>query len=98
MEGAKTFGAQLFNAVLDDDHVWQAYYDARQTADTRERGLRLTLHLTNVPELMEIPWEFLYESRQFHSQSIYMRGETRDSVTDGSADSISAVAGTGGAT
>jgi WD40 repeat protein/tetratricopeptide (TPR) repeat protein len=71
MEEAKTFGAQLFNALLHDDHVRQAYYGARQTADARERGLRLTLHLTNVPELMEIPWEFLYESRQFLSQSIY---------------------------
>jgi hypothetical protein len=95
---AKTFGAQLFNALLDDDHVRQAYHDAWQTADTRERGLRHTLHLTNVPDLMEIPWEFLYESRQFHSQSIYTRSERRDSVTDASADSISAVAGTGGAT
>ena len=98
MEEAKTFGAQLFNALLDDDHVRQAYYDARQTADTRERRLRLTLHLTNVAELMEVPWEFLYGSRQFHCQSIYTRGEWRDSMTDASADSISAVAGTGGAT
>jgi hypothetical protein len=98
MVEAKTFGPHLFNALLQDDHVRQAYYDAWQTADTRERGLRLTLHLTNMPELMEIPWEFLYESRQFHSQPIYTRGERRDSVTDASADSISAVAGTGGAT
>lgn len=70
MEEAKRFGAQLFDALLRDD-VRQAYFTAHQAADIRQRGLRLTLQLTNVPELMEIPWEFLHDSQRFLSHSIY---------------------------
>jgi tetratricopeptide (TPR) repeat protein len=69
MEEAKRFGAMLFDALVKDD-IREAYVSARQ-ALTRGRGLRLTLQLTNVPELMEIPWEFLYERPAFLSQSIY---------------------------
>jgi CHAT domain len=70
MEEAKRFGVQLFDALLRDQ-VRQAYFTARQAADIRQRGLRLTLQLTHVPELMEIPWEFLHDSRRFLSHSIY---------------------------
>ena len=47
------------------------YLGARRVADAQQRGLRVTLYLTGVPELMEIPWEFLYERPTFLSQSIY---------------------------
>jgi CHAT domain len=70
MEEARDFGAQLHQALLQGD-VRDVYLGARRVADARQRGLRVTLYLTGVPELMEIPWEFLYERPSFLSQSIY---------------------------
>jgi hypothetical protein len=70
MEHAKRFGSQLFDAVVAGG-VRDLYLDARRIADERERGLRITLYLTDVPELMEVPWEFLYDRPRFLSQSIY---------------------------
>jgi hypothetical protein len=70
MEEAKRFGARLFDALVNED-IRDAYLAAGRTADAHDRGLRVTLHLTNVPELMEVPWEFLYERPRFLSQSIY---------------------------
>ena len=71
MEAAKRFGSQLFEALVGGA-VRDVYRAARQAADQKdERGLRVTLYLTDVPELMEIPWEFLYERPSFLSQSIY---------------------------
>jgi hypothetical protein len=70
MEEAKRFGTRLFDALVQDE-VRDAYLRARGAANAHDRGLRVTLQLTNVPELMEIPWEFLYERPRFLSQSIY---------------------------
>lgn len=70
MEEARRFGTELSHALLKDD-VREVYLGARRLADAHDRGLRVTLYLTGVPELMEIPWEFLYERPSFLSQSIY---------------------------
>ena len=72
MEEAKQLGTQLFESLLADD-VGDLYHGARSVADSRNRGLRVTLYLTGVPELMEIPWEFLYDPGDafFLSQSMY---------------------------
>jgi CHAT domain len=70
MEEARRFGAELSHALLQDQ-VREVYLGARRIAETHDRGLRVTLYLTGVPELMEIPWEFLYERPSFLSQSIY---------------------------
>jgi uncharacterized repeat protein (TIGR01451 family) len=70
MEEAKRFGSRLFDAVLQHD-VRDVYLGARRSAESEERGLRVTLSLTEVPELMEVPWEFMYERPSFLSQSIY---------------------------
>ncbi len=72
MEEAKQLGTQLFESLLADD-VGDLYHGARSVADSRSRGLRVTLYLTGVPELMEIPWEFLYDPGDafFLSQSMY---------------------------
>jgi hypothetical protein len=70
MEEARRFGAELSSALLKDD-VREVYLGARRLADAHDRGLRVTLYLTGVPELMQIPWEFLYERPSFLSQSIY---------------------------
>ncbi|HMJ95376.1 MAG TPA: CHAT domain-containing protein, partial [Thermoleophilaceae bacterium] len=65
-------GTQLFDSLLGAD-VGDLYHGARSVADSQNRGLRLTLYLTGVPELMEIPWEFLYDPGDafFLSQSMY---------------------------
>ncbi len=70
MEEAKRFGSELFDALVSGD-VREVYQGARRASDAHHRGLRVTLYLTGVPELMEIPWEFLYERRSFLSQSVY---------------------------
>jgi hypothetical protein len=70
MEEARRFGTELSRELLKGD-VREVYLGARRLAEARDRGLRVTLYLTGVPELMEIPWEFLYERPGFLSQSIY---------------------------
>ena len=70
MEEAKRFGGELFDALIQRD-VAETYDGARHVASTAERGLRVTLQLSSVPELMEVPWEFLYERPNFLAQSIY---------------------------
>jgi hypothetical protein len=70
MERAKDFGSRLHDALLQGE-VRDVYLDARRSAEHRRRGLRVTLCLTGTPELMEIPWEFLYERPQFLAQSIF---------------------------
>jgi CHAT domain len=70
MEEAKSFGARLFDALIQGD-VRDVYERARRHAELEGQGLRITFYLTGVPELMQIPWEFIYERPRFLSQSIY---------------------------
>lgn len=70
MEEAKQFGTQLFEALMIDD-VRDVFRSARGVADSSRKGLRITLYLTDVPELMGVPWEFLYERPRFLAQSMY---------------------------
>lgn len=70
MEEAKRFGSQLFEALMTDA-VRDVFRSARAVADKAQKGLRLTLCLTEAPELMDIPWEFLYQQPRFLAQSIY---------------------------
>ena len=61
-------GDSLFKALFRDD-VRDLYRTARAAADAREHGLRVKLSLTRVPELMTLPWEFLYDDPSFLSIS-----------------------------
>jgi hypothetical protein len=70
MEDAKHFGSQLFDALISGA-VHDVYLGARRVAEQNDKGLRLTLYLTDVPALMEVPWEFLYDRPAFLAQSIY---------------------------
>jgi CHAT domain len=70
MQEAKEFGARLFNALMVDE-VRDVFRAARAVADQSHKGLRVTLCLTDAPELMDVPWEFLYERPRFLAQSIY---------------------------
>ncbi len=70
MEEAKQFGSQLFEALMAGG-VRDLFRSARGVAESHRKGLRMTLYLTDVPELMGVPWEFLYERPRFLAQSIY---------------------------
>jgi tetratricopeptide (TPR) repeat protein len=65
LDAAKRFGDQLFRSVFTGELLSQL----RSSVDhTRERGhgLRIRLRLKGVPELAELPWEFLYDQEQDH--------------------------------
>ena len=59
-------------AALAED-VGDLYHGAWRVADSQGRGLRISLSMTEAPELLEIPWELLYDPSEarFLSQSIY---------------------------
>jgi hypothetical protein len=60
MQAAKTFGSNLFEALFKGK-VRDFYQKALQAADSDGHGLRLLLRLSDAPELINIPWEYLYE-------------------------------------
>ncbi len=66
MQLAKTFGGQLFGAVMDGP-VRDLYRATFAQARAAGEGLRVTLSLTDVPELGAIPWEYLYDAPGFLS-------------------------------
>jgi hypothetical protein len=70
MDEARQIGQRLFDALMVDQ-VRDAFRSARGAAEGSGKGLRLTLCLSESPELMELPWEYLYEKPRFLSQSIY---------------------------
>ncbi len=61
LDEIKAFGAWLFRAVFDDE----IYSHLRLSQDEAERkgagGLRICLLLTDVPELADLPWEYLFD-------------------------------------
>ena len=72
MEEAKKLGGALFEHLMAED-VGDLYHGAWRVADSQGRGLRISLSVTEAPELLEIPWELLYDPSEarFLSQSIY---------------------------
>ena len=64
MSEARRFGGRLFEALFQA-RVRDLYHGALARAEGRGRGLRITLHLTDVPELLHLPWEYLYDEPDF---------------------------------
>jgi hypothetical protein len=60
VQAAKNFGERLFAAVFADqvrDCLRTSLDEARQQGG----GLRVRFHLTDTPELADLPWEYLYD-------------------------------------
>ena len=60
-EMLKQFGKTLFNAVFHDE-VLTSFRRSRDAADVAKKGLRIKLRLDKVPELADLPWEYLYDA------------------------------------
>jgi hypothetical protein len=64
----KHFGGVLFDALFDDD-LRDVYSASLRAVEDQGKGLRVTLSLKDAPELMLVPWEFLYDEPSFLSIS-----------------------------
>jgi hypothetical protein len=58
-EETKKFGNELLR-FLFPDRIWACFERSRFAANSRDRGLRIQIRLSDVPELCDLPWEFLY--------------------------------------
>jgi len=65
----KYFGAQLFNALFDDE-VLTSLRRSMDEARRQKTGLRILLRLSEVPELASLPWEYLYDKSRQHFISL----------------------------
>jgi CHAT domain len=63
-------GGSLFEALFSGK-VRDLYRDSFAVARQEGRGLRVTLALTGAPELMHVPWEYLYDDPGFLSISTW---------------------------
>ncbi len=61
MQTAKAFGDRLYKSVFSGA-VEGRLLGALTAAESQNKGLRIRLHLSKVPELADIPWEFLYRA------------------------------------
>ena len=61
---ARRLGASLAAALLDGP-VGERYDAALDAAERAGRGLRLSLSLADAPDLLAVPWEFVYRAPVF---------------------------------
>ncbi|HET9768179.1 MAG TPA: hypothetical protein VFS60_15100, partial [Thermoanaerobaculia bacterium] len=65
VDSARDFGGRLFEAVFAGE-VGSCLRSSMVEASHSEAGLRIRLHLLDVPELNDLPWEFLFHSALNH--------------------------------
>ena len=70
LELVRGLGGSLFEALFSG-RVRDLYRDSFAVARQEGRGLRVTLALTGAPELMHVPWEYLYDDPGFLSISTW---------------------------
>jgi hypothetical protein len=70
LELVRGLGSSLFEALFSGK-VRDLYRDSFAVARQEGRGLRVTLALTGAPELMHVPWEYLYDDPGFLSISTW---------------------------
>ena len=61
MEYAKQFGGKLFKSIFDEDML-SALRRSLDEVKKQNKGLRIRLRLNDAPELVNLPWEYLYNS------------------------------------
>lgn len=61
LQAPRLFGQRLFAAVFDNE-VQACLRSSQDTVRRQGARLRLRLHLTDVPELATLPWEYLYHA------------------------------------
>ena len=61
MEAARAFGGQLFEAVFAGE-VRGCLRSSLDAASGEQHGLRLRVRLAEAPELVDLPWEYLYSA------------------------------------
>ncbi|MDQ2741685.1 MAG: CHAT domain-containing protein, partial [Chloroflexota bacterium] len=59
MEAARQFGQRLFGSAFGGE-IGGCFQRSLDEAERQGAGLRVRLHLTDVPELADLPWEYLY--------------------------------------
>ena len=59
METAKSFGGQLFKSVFSEE-LMSTLRSSMEEAQKHYQGLRIRLRLNDAPELVNLPWEYLY--------------------------------------
>lgn len=64
MRETREFGEKLYDAVMQGD-VRDLFSSARQMAIREDTGLRIRLRMNEAPDLADLPWEFLYDGRDF---------------------------------
>ncbi len=71
MEAAQELGGKLFDSVFSSDVLGCFRSSLDEVSRSEETGLRIKLRLQEVPELADLPWEFLFDSslNRFIAQS-----------------------------
>jgi hypothetical protein len=67
---ARSFGGRLFTALFHEE-VLSLYRDALSEARSEGRGVRITLCLSKSPELIDVPWEYLFDEPDFLAVSAF---------------------------
>ena len=72
MKAATAFGSRLFSTVFTAE-VLGSFRASLAQASQEEAGLRIRLHLTDTPLLLDLPWEYLYDPVQatFPARSVW---------------------------
>jgi len=72
-EQARKFGGRLFDRVFDR-RVYARLCSNLDEAEDQGKGLRLRLRLNDVPELADLPWEYLYDTES--SKFLFLSSKT----------------------
>ena len=64
IDDARRFGGGLFRALFRNQ-IYGLYHDTLAKARGEGRGVRITLCLSGAPELIDVPWEYLFDDPDF---------------------------------
>ncbi len=70
IDDARRFGGELFTALFSAPVVG-LYREALAQARHEGRGVRITLCLSGAPELIDVPWEYLFDDPDFLAVSAF---------------------------